>query len=434
MSPATALVVGLGVTGRAVTRHLVATGWRVLVVEDAPTATTPDEVTALGATLVPASAAAGVDLVVPNPGVRPGHPAVAAALGAGVPVRGEIERAWELAGGRPVVAVTGTNGKTTVCTLVAAMLVASGRPAVAAGNIGLPLIEAVATDVAVVVAEVSSFQLFWTRRFRPSVAVWLNLAEDHLDWHPDMAHYADAKARVWANQGSGDVAVINAEDDGVTRAAATAPAQVRVVGFGLGSGDYHLADGMLRGPDGDICAVADVARSQPHDLANALAAVAAARAAGADIAACAGVLAGFTGLPHRVELVARCEGVSWYDDSKATTPASVVAALAGFDSAVLIAGGRNKGLDLRTLRSTAVHLRAVVAIGEAAPAVIAAFAGAVPVETARSMSAAVALARRAARPGDAVLLSPGCASFDWYRSYAERGDDFASCVREMCRS
>ena len=419
-------MVGLGVTGRAVTRHLVSQGWDVAVMEDAPSPTTGAEVTALGARPATMADVAGADLLVPNPGVRPGHPAVAAARAAGVVVRGEIELAGRAAGERPVIAVTGTNGKTTVTTLVAAMLVAGGRRAVAAGNIGLPLIDAVAGDAEVLVAEVSSFQLFWTDTFRPAVAVWLNLAQDHLDWHPDMAHYAAAKARVWANQRPGDVAVVNAEDPVVLGAASRAPS--RVVTFGGPGADYRVEGDWLRGPGGAVVAVADLPRSQPHDLANGLAATAAPAEAGIALPVCGAALARFTGLPHRVQLVAERRGVRWYDDSKATTPASVLAALEGFEPVVLIAGGRSKGLDLAVLRRAAGRLRAVVAIGEAASEVAAAFAGAVPVETAPSMSAAVTAAARLARDGDAVLLSPGAASYDWYRSYAERGDDFTACV------
>ena len=423
------MVVGLGVTGRAVVRHLVPQGYDVVVVEDRPEPATAAEVAALGAALGQAADAAGADLVVPNPGVRPGHPAVAAAREAGVPVVGEIELAWRAAGDRPVVAVTGTNGKTTVCTLVAALAVAAGRRAVAAGNIGLPLLDAVAGDAELLVAEVSSFQLFWTAAFRPAVAVWLNLAEDHLDWHPDADHYRAAKARIWANQGPGDVAVANAEDPAVMASAEGAGG--RLVTFGLARGDYRVDGGRLLGPGGEVAAVADLARARPHDLANALAAAAAAEAAGVPAGPGRAALAGFTGLPHRVQLVRTWGGLAFYDDAKSTTPASVLAALAGFESAVLIAGGRNKGLDLSVLRRGADRLRAVVAIGEAAADVAAAFDGAVPVETAASMAAAVDAARRSARPGDAVLLSPGCASFDWYRSYAERGEDFAACVRAL---
>ncbi|HVM02184.1 MAG TPA: UDP-N-acetylmuramoyl-L-alanine--D-glutamate ligase, partial [Acidimicrobiales bacterium] len=331
--------------------------------------------------------------------------------------------------GTRFVAVTGTNGKTTVTTLVAAILAADGVRAVAAGNIGLPLVAAVGGDAEVVVAELSSFQLRHTAEFRPHVAVWLNLAADHLDWHATLEDYAAAKARVWANQGGDDTAVVNADDEAVMRAAAAAPG--RVVSFGLDRGDWSAAGGVLRGPAGAVAAVADLPRALPHDVANALAAMAAASAAGAGPAACRAAVTAFRGLPHRVQLVGEAGGVRYYDDSKATTPAAVQAALRGFQSVVLIAGGRNKGVDLGGLAAEAARVRAVVAIGESAPEVQGAFAGAVPVTVAASMADAVAAAAAAARPGDAVLLSPGCASFDWYRDYAERGDDFAACVRAL---
>ena len=426
----TAVVVGFGVTGRAAVQHLVAAGWRVVVVNDFATAGTAAEVGALGATLGTVAAVAGADLVVPSPGVGPGHPVHAAAARAGVAVWSEVELAWRAAGDRRVVAVTGTNGKTTVATLVASILVAAGVRAVAAGNIGFPLVSAAGADVDVLVAEVSSFQLEYTVGFRPDVAVWLNLAPDHMDWHPSMAHYAAAKARIWANQRPGDVAVVNAEDAEVLAAASSAPG--RVVTFGLATGDWRVAGGALRGPGGEVAAVADLPRALPHDLSNALAAMAAATAAGADAAACRAGVSAFTGLPHRVQPVGECGGVRYYDDSKATTPASVLAALRGFESVVLIAGGRNKGLDLRPLAAEAGRLRAVVAIGEAAPEVAAAFDGTeVPVTVAASMEEAVGRATSAARPGDAVLLSPACASYDWYRSYGERGDDFARHVAAL---
>ncbi|MGQ0520591.1 MAG: UDP-N-acetylmuramoyl-L-alanine--D-glutamate ligase [Actinomycetota bacterium] len=426
----TVVVVGFGITGRAVTAHLAARGRPVVVVEDDATDATADEVAALGASLGPVSAVEGASLVVPSPGVGPHHPVHAAARAAGVPVWSEVELAWRAAEGKRVVAVTGTNGKTTVATLVAAILVASGTRAVAAGNIGLPLVTAATADVEVLVAEVSSFQLEYTVSFRPDVAVWLNLAPDHLDWHPTMEHYAAAKARIWANQGPAGVAVVNADDPAVMAAAASAPG--RVVTFGLEGADWAVDGSSLRGPDGEVAAVADLGRALPHDLANALAAMAAASAAGAGPGACRAGVAGFAGLPHRVQLVGESGGVRYYDDSKATTPASVLAALRGFASAVLIAGGRNKGLDLGPLAAEAGRLRAVVAIGEAAGEVAAAFAGtSVPVTRAVSMADAVRAAAGAAAPGDAVLLSPACASYDWYRSYAERGDDFAAEVRAL---
>ncbi|MDQ1445544.1 MAG: UDP-N-acetylmuramoylalanine--D-glutamate ligase [Acidimicrobiaceae bacterium] len=429
---------GAGVTGQAVVRRLLGQGWDVSVYDDRaadPASGASGALPALGA-LVETGArhctdleegVAAADLVVPSPGVPQAHAVYAAAARRGVPLVSEIELAFRQAP-MPLVAITGTNGKTTVATMVAAMLRDAGYTVVAAGNIGLPLIDAVHQDVDVVVAEVSSFQLQYTDTFRPVVGTWLNLAEDHLDWHPSLDHYAAAKARIWANQTEDDTAVVNADDDVVMQAAALAPSHV--VTFGV-AGEWRVEGGVLRGGDGEeLLPVSMLPRAFPHDVANALAAAATAVAAGASMDACRSVLASFAGLPHRVELVSDAGGVRWYDDSKATTPASVLSALQGFDSVVLIAGGRNKGLDLGVLRAAAGRLRAVVAIGEAADAVVAAFDGVRPVTTAASMADAVQQAAAAARPGDAVLLSPGCASYDWYTSYAERGEDFTRLVRD----
>lgn len=427
--PGTAVVVGFGVTGRAVVTHLVNAGWKVTVVENSPTEALTVEVEACGAKVGPVDAIAAADLVVPSPGVDPTHPAYARAREAGVMVMSEVELAWQAAPSKRLVAVTGTNGKTTVVTLIEAMLSASGTRALAAGNIGLPLIAAVNQDVDVVVAEVSSFQLAYTLAFHPEIAVWLNLAPDHLDWHVDMEDYAAAKRRIWANQGASDIAVVNRDDRAVMAAAVDAPGEL--VTFGAGPADWSIVNENLHGPMGDVMAVADLPRSFPHDLSNVLAAMAAAAAAGASPAACAAGAAALGRLPHRVQFVGEAGGVKYYDDSKATTPASVHAALLGFESVVLIAGGRNKGLDLRLLAVEGKRLRAVVAIGEAAREVQAAFAGTTPVTVAESMREAVRQAAAAALPGDVVLLSPACASYDWYRSYVERGDDFVRNVQAL---
>lgn len=431
-----AVVVGLAVTGRAAARALLRDGYEVVAVDDRPTADTRAAAESLGLTLVEApdgaalsQLAAGSDLVVVSPGVPAHHPVFRLE---GPEVISEVELGWRRAKA-PVVAVTGTNGKTTVVTMVSAMLEESGLVAPAAGNIGLPLVEAADLPADVIVVEVSSFQLALTRRFRPHVATWLNLSPDHLDWHPDMGHYAASKARIWANQEAGDTAVVNADDQSVMSAATTpaTAAPARLVTFGGSQGDYRVDGGDLVGPAGRLAGVAELPRSLPHDVSNALAALATALAAGASPEGCHRALTRFRGLPHRVSLVGESRGVRFFDDSKATTPASVLAALAGFDKAVLIAGGRNKGLDLSVLGTAAEKVRSVVAIGEAAPEVEAAFAGLRPTATASTMKEAVRLAAGAARPGDVVLLSPGCASFDWYRSYSERGDDFAAEVAAL---
>jgi len=440
-------VYGLGVSGSAAARHLGAEGFDVLAVDDDTGPGPRQRAGALGLDLVVApdrtqlaSLASGVDEIVVSPGVPAGHAVFG--LGPGVRLVGEVELAWRRSRST-MVAVTGTNGKTTVTTLIASMLVASGVRAVAAGNIGAPLLDAVAGDADVVVAEVSSFQLALTDTFHPAVAAWVNFSEDHLDWHATLSDYRAAKARVWANSGPGDVVVANAEDRVVLEASAAAAARgADVVTFGLRRGDYTVErstpeggtpeGARLVGPGGRVLASVDeLPRARPHDLANALCAAAAALAAGGEPDGCRRALGAFRGLPHRVELVGEAGGVHFYDDSKATTPGAVLAALDGFRSAVLIAGGRNKGLDLSVLRAAASHLRAVVAIGEAAGEVRSAFAGACPVVEAPSMAEAVTLAAGLARPGDAVVLSPACASFDWYLSYGARGDDFVRSVRAL---
>jgi UDP-N-acetylmuramoylalanine--D-glutamate ligase len=282
--------------------------------------------------------------------------------------------------------------------------------------------------VDVFVVEASSFRLAAVRSFRPKVGTWLNWAPDHLDVHRDLAGYQAAKARLWSTLTAHELAVANADDPVVMSHVAGVP---RVETFGLGTADWHVDGGVLRAPDGTaLVTVDELFRAFPHDISNALAASATARGVGATLEGVRETLRNFKGLPHRVALVGEAGGVSWYDDSKATAPHATLAAVRGFDSVVLIAGGRNKGLDLGELAGAAPQLRAVVAIGDAAGEVAAAFAGLVPVRAATTMDGAVTVAGELARPGDAVLLSPGCASFDWYRSYGERGDDFVRAVRQ----
>ncbi|MHB1986861.1 MAG: UDP-N-acetylmuramoyl-L-alanine--D-glutamate ligase [Acidimicrobiales bacterium] len=443
-----ALVIGFAVTGQAAARALRVQGFEVTAVDDGDITVEMAKVAReLGIDLLGGlspgrlrEVAGRVELVVLSPGVPPSH--VIFKVADPAKIVAEVELAFSLTK-LPVVAITGTNGKTTVTSLVTAILLASGKRAEAVGNIGRPFIEAVsAGDAEIFVVEVSSFQLAWTKDFRPGVACWLNLAEDHLDWHGDLQHYAAAKARVWSNQHKDDLAVVNAEDPVVMKWASSAPG--RVTTFGRRRGDISEHDGIIRGPTGGICAVGELPRCLPHDVTNAAAAAATALGAGADAAACrAGLMAGVP-MPHRIALVARRDGVAWYDDSKATTPSAVLAALSGFDGVVLIAGGRNKGLDLGAivegLRAEGdsgagpglARLRGVVAIGESSSDIVAAFQqrGGVTVRRAASMAEAVETAGEMARPGDSVLLSPGCASFDWYRDYGERGDDFARAVQQ----
>jgi UDP-N-acetylmuramoylalanine--D-glutamate ligase len=405
-----------------------------------------------------AELARSASLVVPSPGVPVGHPALVAAVSSGVDVVSEIELAWQVlealrgdeGGARAcyrLLAITGTNGKTTVTGLVTAMLSASGMTAVAAGNVGYPLLDAVAaltraagdgprptgdgprpTGEVVLVAEVPSFQLEYTDRFSPDVSCWLNFAPDHLDWHPNVEHYVRAKAKIWARQAPGSVVVVNADDPVVLSRSAAVPAGVRLVTFGA-TGTWAVGPEAVEGPDGFVLKAADLPRAFPHDLANTAAALAVAMAAGADEEGCRRAARSTVPLPHRVQLVGEQDGVRWYDDSKATTPAAVLAGLSAFASVVLIAGGRNKGPDLSELATAVPPVHAVVAIGEAASEVTVVFGDLVPVRRATSMGQAVEMAGQLAGAGDAVVLSPACASFDWYSSYAQRGEHFSALVK-----
>ncbi len=437
-----ALVYGLGIAGQATTRALLRRGWSVVVADDRPSDASRAAAAALGVEYVTTPGVAGADdllsgcdLLAPSPGVPETHPVIAAAANRAIPVRSEIDLAfeWEQArpgGARPMLAVTGTDGKTTTTLLAVEMLRAAGLRAVDAGNTDTPLVSAIDEDHDAFVVECTSFRLQYTTCFAPRAAVWLNFAPDHLDWHTSLGSYRRAKARIWRFQGPGDVAIGFAADPVVSAELATAPGQRRT--FALSGADYHREGEWLAGPEGRIVAVDALSRRLPHDLTNTLAASALVLEAGlAGPEAISAAVARFTNPRHRIELIRELDGVGYYDDSKATTPHAALNAIRAFPQVVLIAGGRNKDLDLAPVASAPAHVRAVVAIGDAGPLIAAAFAGVRPVHSAASMGAAVSTARRLAQPGDAVLLSPGCASFDWYSGYPERGDDFARCVREL---
>lgn len=428
-------MLGLGVAGTAVARALARRGIGLLLADDRPSAVHRALADELGAELLTAGELERVvgscTLLVPAPGVPPRNPVVGRALATGVDVASEIELAyrWEAErpdGRRPMLAITGTDGKTTTTLMAAAIVEAAGHRCAAVGNTELPLVSA-PDDAEVLVVECSSFRLAFTRDFRPDASAWLNLAPDHLDWHGDLADYRASKARMWAALRAGDVAVAPIGDPTIVDAARSSAG--RVVTFGGTGGDYHVRDGRLVGPTGGIVDAAAMSRSMPHDLGNALAACAVAiesGLAGAEHAAAA--LASFRHAAHRIEFVAESRGVRWYDDSKATSPHAASVALAAFPRIVLIAGGRNKDLDLSGMVHDSVV--SVVAIGTSADEVAAAFAGRCPVVVASSMDEAVTLAGDRAAPGDTVLLSPGCTSLDWYANYGERGDHFARLVRE----
>ena len=424
------LLWGVGATNRAVAKALSRRGCEFIAVDDAPGPGAPQAVAEAGGVLQApppddelAVLMGRCGALVPTPGLADGHRALRAAARAGTAVLSEFDlaAAWDA---RPVVAITGTNGKTTVTTLVAAALGPS-TGAVAAGNNDLPLVSAIDDPApAVFVAEASSFRLGRSRSFRPRVAAWLNFSPDHLDVHASVEAYEEAKAAIWRHLGPDDVAIVN---DGDPVVAARRPAG-RQLTFGTPVSDAAVIDGSLRVCGEALVETARLPRRFPHDLRNAEAVAACAVASGAPGGDVRAALEGFRGLPHRLELVAQTEANRWYDDSKATTPEAVLAATGAFESVVLIAGGRNKGLDLQRLAGAA-SVRAVVAIGEAAGEVCSAFAGSRPVQRAVDMEKAVATAGELALPGEAIVLSPGCTSFDWYDSYRHRGEHFAALVR-----
>jgi UDP-N-acetylmuramoylalanine--D-glutamate ligase len=438
------LVYGLAISGEATARAVVARGSNVLVADDAPTDDKRRIAAELGTELIESPDAEAirrlvrsVSAVAPAPGVPETHAVVTAALELSVPLRTEIDLAYEWeqqrpGGARPMIAITGTDGKTTTTLMVASLLEAAGLKTSAVGNTEVPLIAALDDDVDAFAVECSSFRLSWLRSFRAEAAIWLNLAPDHQNWHRSMDSYEQAKANVWRLQRSTDVAVGWSSDEVVMRHLATAKA--RRVTFGSPGADYHVAgvDGSaLAGPMGEFATTSSLSRRFPHDLSNALAAAAACIECGLvrpdQIDA---GLAAFRFPPHRIEPIGCHDGIAWYNDSKATSPHAALTAIRSFDSLVLIAGGRNKGLDLSSLAGEAARLRGLVAIGESAPELEQAFSGRCPVVVAHDMDEAVACAGRLARPGDAVVLSPACASFDWYPTggYPARGDDFRRAV------
>jgi len=461
------LVVGLGKSGLAAAQVCLARGARVTVTDrraesDLAEAlrVLPDAVDReLGGHREASFLEA--DLIVVSPGV-PMIPPLAAAVKAGVRVVGELElAAWFLRG--TIVAITGTNGKSTTTTLCGSMLQATGAPTFVGGNLGDPLCGAVGTPAGrsggYLVVEVSSFQAETVETFCPRVGVFLNLTADHLDRYESLEAYAAAKMRMFRAQGRSDFAVLNADDDVIRRhvestsdkgggekGGGTAPRLAsRKLWFSrsqrLTEGAWLEGDMLcVRLPGGETEAYSgDLPYLMGrHNRENALAALLAARLVGATPSELRRALANFRPLAHRMELVADHLGVTYYDDSKGTNVGAVVAALDGFPRpVVLIAGGRDKGGDYTPMSDVLAHVgRAVVLIGEAAPQIAASLASRapqLPVSRADSMESAVAEARRLARSGDAVILSPACSSFDMFRDYSHRAEVFRTAVERLVR-
>lgn len=452
-----ALVVGLGKSGVAAARFLQRRGAAVTATDSAAIDRLDPEVDRLRQSGVALELGAhrrqtfeSADLVVLSPGVPHRLPEIEAARRRGAEVVGEVELAARYIA-EPIAAITGTNGKTTTCSLVGAMLAEAGIEVFVGGNIGDPLIGYIDGDrKAAVVAEISSFQLDTIVHFKPAVAVLLNVADDHLDRYPDFEAYRRSKARVFENQDGRDVAIINGGDPNVRKAAEDGIAP-RLV-YCRAEGDRPPSDfqGAWIGPRGIDFFLPDTAGDRPHrflarsaialagrhNVENAAAAVLTALSLGGSFEAAAAVLSRFSGLPHRLEFVSEIGGIRYYNDSKATNVDAVARALEGFsEPVVLIMGGRNKGSRFEPLRSAMdANVRHLVVMGEARNEIRRALQGALPVTEAASMVAAVNQATAQARAGDIVLLAPGCASFDMYSSYAERGRDFRRAVDALQES
>lgn len=436
------LVFGLAIAGQAVARELVRRGESVVLADDAVSDLHQAFSKQIGMPLVALTSSSEIQQVLnsvarvaPAPGIPEGHPVIVAARELGVEICSELEIAYRYerdspSEPRPMVGITGTDGKTTTTMMTAAILESAGLRTMAVGNTDVPLISALNTDAQAFAVECSSFRLAHTQQFRMCASAWLNFAPDHLDWHPNLNDYFEAKAKMWAHCVEGDVAVAPFDDLRIIKAAQASNA--RVVTFGIAGGDYHSFDGWLCGPMGRIMPISEMGRSLPHDVSNALAAIAVCLEAGlANVADVASALQSFKNAPHRIQFVGEKGGVRWFNDSKATSPHAVSVALNSFENIVLIAGGKNKGLDLSALAEQPSRMRAVVAIGDASDEIAHAFTGVCEIKRATSMQEAVNMADSFAQDGDVVLLSPGCTSYDWYANYGQRGEDFMKCVGKL---
>ena len=431
------VVLGLGISGISAANFCAARGAEVLASDEA------DESRLSGLHQIASGIEirvgralpdpADFDLVVPSPGIPPERYAERARA-----VSGDIELAGcflEV----PIIAVTGTNGKSTTVGLIEAMLRSAGLRAQAAGNIGTPALSLVGKPLDVAVLEVSSFQLETVDRFHPQVAVVLNISPDHLDRHGDFDGYCRTKQRIFANQQPSDTAIVNLDDAATRGLASTCKAAVR--GFSrrtavddgacLDSGAVMLrTGGQIQRIPLDGLRLAGV-----HNLENVLAAVLAVTAVGADPARAIGALADFSGLPHRCQIVATVAEITFVDDSKATNPGAAQRSLEGFESPLIwIAGGRDKGLDFESLADVAAtRVKSALFYGEAAALLESAVAGRIDVQRVVDLDEAVSRASELAQSGDVVLLAPACASFDQFKNFEERGEHFCSAVRALTR-
>ncbi|WP_189455222.1 UDP-N-acetylmuramoyl-L-alanine--D-glutamate ligase [Streptomyces abikoensis] len=455
-------VAGLGVSGVSAARALAGLGASVTVVDGGDSEALRERAASLQAAGIAVrlgdadTLPEGTDLVVTSPGWRPDSPLFAAAAEAGVDVVGDVEIAWRLRGpdAAPWLAVTGTNGKTTTVQMLASILRAAGLRTAAVGNIGTPIIDVVLGDEPhdVLAVELSSYQLHWAPSLRAHSAAVLNLAPDHLDWHGSMRAYAADKGRIY--EGNTIACVYNVEDPRTERLVEQADVEegCRAIGFTLGAPGPSMlgvVEGLLvdrafvenrHQQAQELAEVSDVHPPAPHNIANALAAAALARAFGVDARAVRDGLRAFRPDAHRIAHVADVDGVAYVDDSKATNTHAAQASLAAYESIVWIAGGLAKGATFDDLvASAAKRLRGAVLIGADRALIREALARHAPdvpvVDLDRTdtgaMAEAVREAARLAGPGDTVLMAPACASMDMFTNYNERGEAFAEAVRAL---
>ena len=433
------MVVGLGVSGRAAARFLAARGAALLLTDkkaDLATSALPAAEVHLGAER--AAWLKGVDLVVTSPGIPRDSILLREAQQRGIAVIGELELASHFVKA-PIIGITGTNGKSTVTTMVGDIFKAAGKNVFVGGNLGTPLVEAAEQDVDALVIEISSFQLEWIEKFRAHVAIHLNLTDDHFERYRDLEEYGRAKARLFENQGAGDFAILNRDDPNVWKLRLAM--RSRVIGFGLSAapagGDAIWADAEqlffdINGRRGRV-GLAQFKLSGRHNLANAMAAAAGALAIDIEPIAIEEGLASFKPLSHRIEMVHESRGIKFIDDSKGTNVGAVVEALEAVSAPViLIAGGYDKGGDYAPLRKPLTEkVKLAIFIGAARDRMRAALDGAPRIEVVEKLAGAVARAAEVAVAGDTVLLSPACSSFDQFRDYAERGNLFKELVRTL---
>lgn len=437
-------VVGMGLSGLSAAKFLAAKGAKIYAYDKKPIESF-DPAARAAWQAVPGvelrtghekpNALDGVDLVVLSPGVPQSSPPVARQIEKKITVWGETELAAQFTT-EPIMAIGGTNGKSTTTELAGAIMKRAGWNAFVGGNLGTPFIEGVDGGYELFVLEVSSFQMETVEMFRPHVAVLLNVTADHLDRYPSMQAYAEAKAKMFTRMLPEDIAVVNGDDPLVMSVAPARPQVWKWTFAGpVAQGAWSDAAGLHFVTPPAVFSVRrdEIALSGRHNEENVMAAVLACLSMGVTAGAVKDVLREFKGLPHRVELVRERRGVTFIDDSKGTNLGAVAAALKGFKQpVVLIAGGVDKGGDYHEIDAEIrAHVKAVVAIGQAAPLITEAWSGLCPVKQAASMSEAVTKAAGLAKRGDAVLLSPACSSFDMFKDYKDRGDQFQSAVRAL---